>query len=830
MAELRIPPPPPERIRITHPPAPAATVRVANPFQKKDEAKVYYHSGNLGDIVYALYAIQKVGGGQLILGPEQNRTARADNPIDEARYTLLKPLLDLQPYIPKHSFSFHYRGNRAFDLNQFRNHWNNQGLRWETGINLLAWMHCYALKVHDEFRHDETWVNVGDPIKTDRIIIHRSFRYRNDLFNWQVILKHFGSGNLLFVGLPEEHQEFTASYSCNVEYRPVTDYLELARVIAGGKGFIGNQSFPCALAIGVGQRVIQEAWPNSPDCLFLRSNLIGYVSGPFFTTEQLEKWSMSELQPAVFHVEQEKPQEVPPNAPVISVLCHNRLELTRRCLQMLVRNSPPCRIIVTNNASSDGTREWLEDFAKDKPNIRLVHNTENLGYKDPHNNAWVMAKELPDRPRIFCILNNDLEIGPGWWDRIEAAFAADPSMAIVGSSSGVCSQLNGQFEGAPGLPNQSPEYVEGSLLAIRMDVADQIGLFDPNLQFIYGEDSDLSLRARESGYNIATIDVNCRHLSSQTVRYLDPATKAKISKAKEDNHRWLVNRWGVYLRRRNFNYQVLINREGAVGDLIMATPALAALKKKWPLSDIYVRTVCPQVFTNSPVVKAAAPNLKGPLDYNFELNLSYEAQPMEHPVLVYARTLGVNVDLETAEFSLYATKEDQRLVKAYLPPVDDGKPLAVVHPGPTNWIGRDWMKERWDSVISWMSSQGWHVIVIGTPWEFSECAQIKERTSLQVLYCLMQRASIFVGVDSGPFHVAQAAKIPCVALFGTIYPHLRVLPSVPVIAVQADQAAVPCVGEHHRLPPPVQFSACTGACMQAITVEMVKDAINQMVF
>jgi hypothetical protein len=50
--------------------------------------------------------------------------------------------------------------------------------------------------------------------------------------------------------------------------------LEAARVISGAKVFIGNQSCPMAITIGLGVNVIQESWGPDANCLFERNNFL----------------------------------------------------------------------------------------------------------------------------------------------------------------------------------------------------------------------------------------------------------------------------------------------------------------------------------------------------------------------------------------------------------------------------------------------------------------------------------------------------------------------------------------------------------------------------
>jgi hypothetical protein len=64
----------------------------------------------------------------------------------------------------------------------------------------------------------------------------------------------------------------------------VQDALHLARVIDGCKLFIGNQSFPLALAMALNVRVIQECCPRTPDCIFRRP------TAQYFLNDQRIEW------------------------------------------------------------------------------------------------------------------------------------------------------------------------------------------------------------------------------------------------------------------------------------------------------------------------------------------------------------------------------------------------------------------------------------------------------------------------------------------------------------------------------------------------------------
>lgn len=246
----------------------------------------YYHSGNLGDVIYALAAIRLAGGGKLILGPKQRKTPPCSSPIKAESFEMLAPLLAAQPYVTKSQFTERHPGtDAAFDLNTYRRNWQDSDIRTRTGIRSIVGMHCYTLGVFEKFKTPEPWLTVPDPIELPYYTVHRSPRYQSDDFPWEILLKRF-AGRLLFVGLSSEHSAFHSKFNVSLPFWKCADFLDLARVIAGSAGFIGNQSFPMSIALGLGKNVLQESWAASPDCVLPRP---GFITQPF-TDKQLDEW------------------------------------------------------------------------------------------------------------------------------------------------------------------------------------------------------------------------------------------------------------------------------------------------------------------------------------------------------------------------------------------------------------------------------------------------------------------------------------------------------------------------------------------------------------
>jgi hypothetical protein len=70
----------------------------------------------------------------------------------------------------------------------------------------------------------------------------------------------------VFVGTKEEHHAFTAKVDMRVPFYQTNTYRELAEVIKGSDLFVGNQSFPYALAEAMKVHRVLEVG-LAPNCM-----------------------------------------------------------------------------------------------------------------------------------------------------------------------------------------------------------------------------------------------------------------------------------------------------------------------------------------------------------------------------------------------------------------------------------------------------------------------------------------------------------------------------------------------------------------------------------
>src|SRR4051794_32470954 len=103
----------------------------------------------------------------------------------------------------------------------------------------------------------------------------------------------------------------------------------------------------------------------------------------------------------------------------------NNLDLTVGCLDAIRRTTTETEreVIVVDNGSNDGTREWLAR----QPDVQAILNEENRGFAKACNQGADAA-----RGEAVLFLNNDTIPHDGWLEALVAPLA-DPQVGVVGA-------------------------------------------------------------------------------------------------------------------------------------------------------------------------------------------------------------------------------------------------------------------------------------------------------------------------------------------------------------------------------------------------------------
>lgn len=226
----------------------------------------------------------------------------------------------------------------------------------------------------------------------------------------------------------------------------------------------------------------------------------------------------------------------------------NKLDLTKQCLIKLaeVTHGVEYEVIIVDNASSDGTAEFLSELGGD---VQIIRNSENLGFAKGCNQGARAAKG-----RYLVFLNNDTLPLEGWLQAMVEEVEHHPEVAVVGSKllfeDGSIQHAGVAFsrifftpyhlyrKAHADLPavNYRREFqcVTGACMLIRREAFEKVGGFDEGYRNSF-EDVDLCIKVGEEGWKIV-------YQPKSVVYHLESQTQGRKAHDQENARRFL-QRW-----------------------------------------------------------------------------------------------------------------------------------------------------------------------------------------------------------------------------------------------------------------------------------------------
>lgn len=186
---------------------------------------------------------------------------------------------------------------------------------------------------------------------------------------------------------------------------------------------------------------------------------------------------------------------------------YNNIELTRKCLDSLMRNwRKGDGLIIINDGSQRETQEFLDNFKdlNSKIDIKIIHFKDNQGFIVASN--FGLKESNKD---CVCLLNNDTEVTSGWLDQMCMLMEKEKNIGIVNplsSTFGLYPKKDQSIEQlARTLVDCSGQYAEsascvGFCMLIKKEVIEKVGVLDEVFGKGYFEDTDYCRRAIANGY------------------------------------------------------------------------------------------------------------------------------------------------------------------------------------------------------------------------------------------------------------------------------------------------------------------------------------------
>ncbi len=213
----------------------------------------------------------------------------------------------------------------------------------------------------------------------------------------------------------------------------------------------------------------------------------------------------------------------------VILVSFNGRELLDACLRSLQASLSeiPHEVIVVDNASLDGSADLV---AERFPSVRLMRNSENLGYPKANNQGLAVASGT-----YVLLLNPDTEMALGVTDRLLSELKGRPDAGGVAPvlrlpSGNIQVSFGRKVTFAAELSKKlfwnrrlsravdrdkkvrEADWLGGACLLSRREILERAGGFDEWF-FLYFEDIDLCYRIRELGLRLFLIpSVEIRHI------------------------------------------------------------------------------------------------------------------------------------------------------------------------------------------------------------------------------------------------------------------------------------------------------------------------------
>lgn len=224
---------------------------------------------------------------------------------------------------------------------------------------------------------------------------------------------------------------------------------------------------------------------------------------------------------------------------------YNQLHFTRQCLASL--NATRCAdamIVVVNNASTDGTAEFLAQ----RPGLTVITNPENRACAAAWNQGFGVRKS-----QWTVFLNNDILLTDGWLENL-VAFAEREAVGIASTArtdGDLDYDLAGHARAFTAKMKNVRRHgtVSGPCFMVARRVFETIGGFDENFTKGGNEDEDFYRRARLAGFKLAVSGgAYLHHFGSVT----QDALKAERGSTRAETIGYFRQKWKLTWGKRRW--------------------------------------------------------------------------------------------------------------------------------------------------------------------------------------------------------------------------------------------------------------------------------------
>lgn len=259
---------------------------------------------------------------------------------------------------------------------------------------------------------------------------------------------------------------------------------------------------------------------------------------------------------------------------------------------------------------------------------------------------------------------------------------------------------------------------------------------------------------------------------------------------------------------------ILINRQGAAGDVLMTTPIVREIYKSRNGQcniDFCTRSEFSKLLEYNPYIRTVS-NRFDLLKYDLVVNLDlvYEKNPGIHAIDAYSlSTFGIRC--QDKRLDLYTSNQDKEKVKKFTESFDSD--FVVIHIRNLSWASRNLPAKFWEQItkkILDLSSAS--IVYIGTNLDItfsgnSRLIDARGKFNFLELKELIAASKVYIGTDSGPVHIAATTDTSIVAMYTSVKSDYRV-PARTTNNFYAYAADIECYGCQETYPAPTTQFIC----------------------
>jgi ADP-heptose:LPS heptosyltransferase len=255
--------------------------------------------------------------------------------------------------------------------------------------------------------------------------------------------------------------------------------------------------------------------------------------------------------------------------------------------------------------------------------------------------------------------------------------------------------------------------------------------------------------------------------------------------------------------------KILVQRNAAIGDVLLATSVLPVLRKRYPDCGIEFETSCRDVLQNNRYIEnIVAPGTSDPSEYDhiFNLNDTYENNPHLSIFEAFARTVLCGADELQLEFDSSDAQKmhAHTLLEQYNL---NSQKMVAVQSGASYWIKT--MNPEFLGKVMGEIKEKYSIsfILLGSLKDpmIQGTIDFRGKCSFLESAAVLQECVAFIGHDSALIHIAKAMRIPVAAFFGHTDPSKRINYTNNDCIFTAP---LPCRFCYHKRKPPVIVPFC----------------------